>query len=118
MAISKKQAELDVDKWLKSESAGHDLCGDFEFCAACKKELDNPCAAAYDAFYTPVKTAKKTASKSTAKAQKPSAEKSSVKIYAEKESTVTTRKMAVNKKAVTTPVDEPVKTTSRKRSKK
>ena len=49
MAITKKQSELDVDKWLKSEEAGHDMCGEFEFCTYCDKELENPCAKAFDA---------------------------------------------------------------------
>ena len=37
MALTKKQSELDVDKWLKSEEAGHDMCGEFEFCTYCDK---------------------------------------------------------------------------------
>ncbi len=74
MALTKKQAELDVDKWLKSEQAGHDLCGDFEFCAMCDKTLENPCAKAYDAMKKAAKpaakkrtTARKTATKKATK---------------------------------------------------
>lgn len=80
MAVSKKrqnlvehQKELDVKKWLESESVGYDLCGDFEFCVKCDKQLDNPCAAAYDAFYNPP-TPKAAAKKKPAPA-KPAKEK-------------------------------------------
>lgn len=72
MALTKKQAELDVDKWLKSEQAGHDLCGDFDFCAKCDKTAENPCAKAYDAMKK--SAAKKPAAKKVA-AKKPAAEK-------------------------------------------
>lgn len=72
MALTKKQAELDVDKWLKSEQAGHDLCGDFDFCAKCDKTAENPCAKAYDAMKK--SAAKKPAAKKAA-AKKPAAEK-------------------------------------------
>lgn len=69
MALTKKQAEFDISKWLKSEEAGHDLCGEFEFCALCDKELENPCAKAFDAFNKAAKAdkAKKTAAKPAAK---------------------------------------------------
>ena len=30
MTLTNRQSELDVEKWLKSEKAGRDLCGDFE----------------------------------------------------------------------------------------
>lgn len=72
MALTKKQAELDVDKWLKSEQAGRDLCGDFDFCAKCDKTAENPCAKAYDAMKK--SAAKKPAAKKAA-AKKPAAEK-------------------------------------------
>ena len=72
MALTKKQAELDVDKWLKSEQAGHDLCGDFEFCAMCDKTLENPCAKAYDAMK---KAAKPAAKKKTTRELIPSESK-------------------------------------------
>ena len=75
MAITKKQTELDVSKWLKSEEAGHDMCGEFDFCAYCDKEVENPCAKAFDACRKAAKatgsepnktTARKTATKKTA----------------------------------------------------
>ena len=31
MALTKKQAELDGSRWLKSEEAGRDLCGEYDF---------------------------------------------------------------------------------------
>lgn len=48
MTLTNRQSELDVEKWLKSEKAGRDLCGDFEFCALCDKDAENPCATAYE----------------------------------------------------------------------
>ena len=77
MALTKKQAELDVDKWLKSEQAGHDLCGDFDFCANCDKTAENPCAKAYDAMKK--SAAKKPAAKKPAAEKKPAAKKSAKK---------------------------------------
>ncbi len=50
MALTKKQSEMDVDKWIKSEQAGRDMCGEFEFCANCDKEVENPCAKALSAY--------------------------------------------------------------------
>ena len=73
MALTKKQAELDVTKWLGSENAGHDMCGEFDFCVKCDKELENPCAKAFDAYRkekkaaAPAATKKTTARKTTAK---------------------------------------------------
>ena len=49
MAISKKalQEKYDLQKWVASETAGRDLCGEaFEFCAYCDKSLALPCATA------------------------------------------------------------------------
>lgn len=50
MAITKKQQELDVMKWIKSEEAGVDACGTFDFCVKCDKSLANPCDKAFKAF--------------------------------------------------------------------
>ena len=47
MALTKKQKELDEQKWLKSEELGQDACGTFDYCAACDKSLENPCDHAY-----------------------------------------------------------------------
>ncbi len=66
MAITKKQQELDVAKWLKSEEMGVDACGSFDYCAKCNKALENPCDKAYKALN------KKPAVKKTAPAVKAS----------------------------------------------
>ncbi len=50
MAVSKKQQELDLLKWKKSEELGTDACGSFDYCAKCDKEKENPCEKAYNAF--------------------------------------------------------------------
>ena len=50
MAITKKQHELDVTKWLKSEEIGMDACGTFDFCVKCDKTKANPCDKAYKLF--------------------------------------------------------------------
>ena len=50
MAITKKQKELDVIKWQKSEEMGADACGTFDYCVKCDKEKENPCDKAYKAF--------------------------------------------------------------------
>ena len=65
MLIYEKQKELDVKKWLESENAARDLCGDFDFCSKCDKDIENPCAVAYDE-YNKQKT-KKRCKKSCAK---------------------------------------------------
>lgn len=33
-----------------SQKAGHDTCGEYDFCAYCKGEEEFPCARAYDRF--------------------------------------------------------------------
>lgn len=37
------QDKIDVEKWLKSEKAGRDLCGEEDFCAYCDKKEEYPC---------------------------------------------------------------------------
>ncbi|MBE7087412.1 MAG: hypothetical protein E7369_03840 [Clostridiales bacterium] len=65
MAITKKQKELDVIKWLKSEECGVDVCGTFDYCVKCDKTKENPCDKAFKAFNKkPV--AKKAPAKKTA----------------------------------------------------
>ncbi len=71
MAITKKQQQLDLAKWLKSEEIGADACGSFDYCVKCDKTKENPCDKAYTAFNKkPVAkkvTAKKPAVKKTVK---------------------------------------------------
>lgn len=50
MAVSKKQQELDLLKWKKSEEIGADACGTFDYCVKCDKTKENPCDKAYTAF--------------------------------------------------------------------
>ncbi len=57
MALTKKQKEIDVMKWEKSEAMGGDACGSFDFCGKCDKSLENPCDKAYTAFNKPEKKA-------------------------------------------------------------
>jgi len=44
------QKEFDEEKWLKSEKAGRDLCGEEEFCAFCDKDKDCPCGRAHGIY--------------------------------------------------------------------
>ncbi len=41
------QRDIDLEKWLDSEAAGRDTCGEYEFCAFCDKSVKNPCGTAY-----------------------------------------------------------------------
>ena len=46
MDFKKQQERFDVIKWYDSIVAGYDRCGTYEFCGACNKDLENPCARA------------------------------------------------------------------------
>ncbi|MBQ3066584.1 MAG: hypothetical protein IJD18_01015 [Clostridia bacterium] len=59
MALTKRQKQLDVEKWLKSEQMGVDACGTFDYCVKCNKALENPCDKAFKKFTAPKKTTKK-----------------------------------------------------------
>lgn len=79
---TKKEIELqqkcDVEKWVASETAGRDLCGEaFEFCAYCDKSLEFPCAKASAVMKKKTATpkAKKTTSTKTTKTTKTTATK-------------------------------------------
>ena len=41
--ISKKQEELDKNKWYIGNELGCDPCGTFEYCSSCNKTEENPC---------------------------------------------------------------------------
>ncbi len=69
MAITKKQQELDVAKWLKSEEIGADACGSFDYCAKCDKSLENPCDKAFKAFNKKPVAKKAVAKKTEVKAE-------------------------------------------------
>lgn len=40
------QNKIDIEKWVASEKANRDLCGEYEYCKNCNKELEFPCAKA------------------------------------------------------------------------
>ena len=67
MKLTKKQMELDVLKWKKSEELGADACGSFDYCAFCDKTLENPCD---KAFKKMAAAAKPTEKKAPAKKKK------------------------------------------------
>ena len=46
MTYEKQQKVFDEVKWFDSINAGADMCGTYEFCAKCKKQLTYPCARA------------------------------------------------------------------------
>ncbi len=46
MDFATQQKQFDDVKWYDSIVAGCDLCGSYEFCDACDKALDHPCARA------------------------------------------------------------------------
>lgn len=114
-ALSEKQAEMDVDKWLKSEQAGHDMCGEFSFCAKCNKDDENPCARAYEAMKKENIAALKAEKENAAKAaEKPSTKKATAAKNTGKKST--TKKTAT--KAADTEEKPAAKKTARKSAKK
>lgn len=63
MDYSKKQNELDIQKWIDSESKCHDTCGEYSYCKSCNKENSFPCAYAYETFHGESKAAKTTTRK-------------------------------------------------------
>ena len=76
MKLTKKQQEIDVMKWEKSQQIGADACGSFDFCVCCDKTKENPCDNAFSAFNKKEKPiAKKTANKSATKTNVKTAKK-------------------------------------------
>ena len=67
MDYSKKQQELDVIKWVDSESKNYDTCGEYSYCKNCNKSKEYPCAYAYEYYKANNTTQKATKSTSTAK---------------------------------------------------
>ncbi len=59
MDLEELQKTLDKEKWIESEKIGRDLCGEMPYCVNCRKEVENPCAKAYSAFYLQPKTKKR-----------------------------------------------------------
>ena len=62
-----RQNDLDIKKWIDSEQKGYDCCGSYDYCAKCDKQVDYPCAVAYDAFNAMAKAEQKPAAKKVAK---------------------------------------------------
>lgn len=71
-----RQNALDVRKWIDSEQKGYDCCGSYDFCAKCDKQVEYPCAVAYDAYNAKAEKAEK---KPVAKKVAKKAEKAEVK---------------------------------------
>jgi len=65
MEYSRKQKQLDVKKWVDSETKNYDTCGEYDYCAYCDKSLKHPCAHAYDTLSAVKKLAKTTTVKKT-----------------------------------------------------
>ena len=78
MKLTKKQMELDVLKWEKSEELGKDACGTFDYCKYCDKALENPCDKAYKKMNAASKE------KAPVAAKKPAAAKPAAKPCAKK----------------------------------
>lgn len=91
MNKSERQNALDVQKWIDSEQKGYDCCGSYDFCTKCDKQVEYPCAVAYDAFNA--KAEKKPAKKAPAK----KAEKAEVKTEVKAEAKAEEKKPAAKK---------------------
>ena len=91
MNKSERQNALDVQKWIDSEQKGYDCCGSYDFCSKCDKQVEYPCAVAYDAFNA--KAEKKPAKKAPAK----KAEKAEVKTEVKAEAKAEEKKPAAKK---------------------
>lgn len=86
MDYSKKQAELDLVKWIDSETKNYDTCGEYSYCSNCNKECAYPCAYAYEKFTNANKISKpkatktiKTTAKKTTTTKKSTAKKTTTK---------------------------------------
>ncbi len=96
MDYSKKQTELDIQKWNDSQTKCHDTCGEYSYCKNCNKTNSYPCAYAYETFYAEYKPAKTTTSKKTTTTAS-KAKKSTSTVTAKK---TTTRKTTAKKVTV------------------
>lgn len=91
MTLVEKQTALDEEKWLKSESLGRDVCGEFEYCKFCDKGMEFPCANAHNLYEADLnekaKKEKASVSKSTVKSATKTASKTATKTCAKKTTT-------------------------------
>lgn len=46
--LQERQMIIDDRKWLDGIKFGKDMCGEYEFCSACDKSVEYPCAKAYN----------------------------------------------------------------------
>ena len=77
MEYSRKQKQLDVKKWVDSETKGYDTCGSYDYCSNCDKDVKHPCAHAYEALSAINSLTKTTAKKTTTTKKDATATKSS-----------------------------------------
>ena len=90
MNYSKKQSELDIVKWIDSETKNYDTCGEYSYCCSCNKECAYPCAYAYEKYTNANKISKPKATKTittTTKKTSTTAKKSTAKKTTTKKTT-------------------------------
>ena len=51
MEYSRKQKQLDVKKWVDSETKGYDTCGSYDYCSSCDKDVKHPCVCNFFSQY-------------------------------------------------------------------
>ena len=99
MNYSKKQSELDIVKWIDSETKNYDTCGEYSYCANCNKNEAYPCAYAYERFTSLSKAIKNSTKTANNKKLTTSTNK---KTTASKKTTTTSKKNTSTKKSTTT----------------
>ena len=103
MDYSKRQEELDVIKWVDSETKNYDTCGEYEYCSNCNKNEAYPCAYAYEKYFSAYKAAAKLTTKiSSPKTIKTTAKKTETKKSTSCKSKTTTKKTSTTKKSTKT----------------
>lgn len=101
MDYSKKQSELDIVKWIDSETKNYDTCGEYNYCANCNKNEAYPCAYAYE-LYTSLAKAIKNSAKSTTSRKLKTTTTTNKKSTTSKKTSITSKKSTTAKKATTT----------------
>lgn len=59
MTLAERQAKMDNCKWELSQVVGHDTCGEYDYCVFCDKNVEFPCARAWNKFDREVKKSAK-----------------------------------------------------------
>lgn len=114
MSYSKKQEELDLIKWVDSETKGYDTCGEYSYCSNCNKNEAYPCAYAYEKYYNEYKAAyaaKKSLTKNNNKIAK------TLKTTTTKKTTRNTKVATTKKTTTTTKKPTTTKTTAKRTTK-